>query len=114
MNKPQVYARYKNVRVSPKKAGLVVNLVRGKDVDEAVTILKFDNSKSAAILLKALKTALSNTNAGTSDLFISDVYVDGGSTFKRGRFVGRGHVSPILKRTSNITIGLSLKERKDK
>jgi len=116
MEKAKFYSKLKYVRVSPKKVAPVLDLVRGKGVAEAQKILKFDHSKGAKMALKALNTAIADARTAhkmnEKDLFISELWVGPGPMFKRGRFVGRGHFSPILKRTSHINVGLSERKKK--
>lgn len=116
MKKAQVYAIFKNARVSAKKARLSADLIRGKKLSDAKISLLFDDSKASFLLLKTLKSAEANAkhnkNMTLKNLFVSDVFVDEGQTLKRGRIVGRGRFSPIVKRSSSITIGLSAKEEK--
>lgn len=116
MKKAQVYAKHKYARISPKKVAPVLDLVRGKGVSEAMRVLKFDQTKGAKLTLEVLKSAMANAKTAhklnEKNLFVSETWVDGGPIQKRGRFVGRGHFSPILKRTSHITVGLSERKKK--
>lgn len=116
MNKAQVYAKTKMVRISPKKVAPVLNLVRGKTVSEAKLILSFDPTKAAKLTLKTLKSAIANAKNNMqmpeANLYVSDIQVSGGAMLKRGRIVARGRFSKIEKKTSNLTVGLS--EREDK
>lgn len=111
MPKAQVYAHHKYARISPKKVGTVMDLVRGSNVHEAKVVLTFDPTKAAKMLLKVVNSALANAihnlNLSEKDLFLSDVQVGTAPTFKRGRAGSRGRPSPILKRNSHITVGLS-------
>ncbi len=115
MTKAVVYAKHNNARIAPKKMAVVMDIVRGKSTEEAKKILAFDETKSARMLLKVLKSAEANAknnlNIDPSRLVVSDLQVNGGPMFKRGRFAGRGYFNPILKRTSHIVVGLS--ERQD-
>ncbi len=91
-------------------------LVRGKDAVDAKIILSFEKSKAGQMLLKTLKSAIANAKNNLSltvdNLYISDLHVDSGKVQKSGRFVARGRINPILKRTSNIILGLSEKSKK--
>ena len=111
MNKAEVYAITKNALISPKKVAPVMDLVRGKSLNEAKIVLTMDSTKAAAMVLKTLKSAeanaKTNNNLKPNDLFISHIQVDGAETLKRGDFTSRGHFSPILKRRSHIVVGLS-------
>ncbi|MBI4091410.1 50S ribosomal protein L22 [candidate division WWE3 bacterium] len=108
-----ITAKSKYTRISPRKVAVVVDLVRGKDYQEAERILKFTNKKSAILVLKTLKSAGANAsnNKGikTENLVVSKATVSAGPVLKRGRIVGRSRSSPVLKRTSHITIELKEK-----
>ena len=104
----EVRATAKYVRVSPGKARLVVDLVRGKSVAAAFDILHFSERNVAMDVEKVLRSAVANAenNNGmrADDLFIKYAYVDEGPTLKRIRPRAKGSASRILKRTSHITI----------
>lgn len=101
----------KGVRVSPRKARLVVNLIRDKSVGEAINILNNLNNKTSRIAIKVLQSAVANAEnnleLNVDNLYIKKTYVDEGPTLKRIKFGSRGHVDPIKKRTSHITIVVS-------
>jgi large subunit ribosomal protein L22 len=105
----------KFVRVPSRKARLVVDLIRGRDVGEALAIVRFTEKRAARLIEKVLKSALANAqhNHGVRDvdrLFVKAVFVDEGPRWKRWRPRAMGRATPILKRTSHITIILD--ERK--
>ncbi len=104
----EVRAVEKYIRISPKKARLVADIVRGQKADNALTTLKFMPKKAAGIIYKALNSAVSNAvnNAGIAreDLVISKITVDQGPSLKRFRPRSKGMASPLLKRTSHITV----------
>ena len=106
-----VKATAKFVRVSPRKARLVADLVRGKSVPEARAILAFATRDAAVPVRKVLESAAANAdhNHGmrSDDLVLAHVTVDPGPTIKRFRPRAMGRATPILKRTSHITIGLA-------
>lgn len=116
-DKAQVYAKSKYVRTSVKKAKPVANLIRGKKTTVAEEILKFNNTKAATLFLKTLKSAVANARhnlkLSEKDLYISEIYVNKGSVAKTGRWVGRGHFSPILKKRSHLVVGLSENKPKE-
>lgn len=95
-------------RIPPRKARIVMDLIRGKDVDEAATILEFSGKKAGRMIGKVLKSAVANaTNNFDLDeelLYVSECYVDEGPTLKRIRARARGMASPIRHRTSHITV----------
>ena len=103
----------KGLRIPPRKARLIVDLIRGKSVLEADKICKNYNSEAARLTLKVLTSAVANAenNLGLdkTKLYVSKAYVDEGQTLKRMKFGSRGHVDPIKKRTSHITIVVSEK-----
>lgn len=103
----------KYLRVSPYKARLVADLVRGKKVDEALTILKYTPKKSSRFISKTLRSAMANAeNTKTMDvetLYVKTIMVDGGPTLKRWRPRSMGRANRIVKPTSHITIVLAEK-----
>ena len=107
-NRPEIRAVAKTVRVSPRKARLVVDHIRGRSVPEARTILAFTTRAVAEDVEKVLRSAVANAESAHGlngdDLYISAVYVDEGPTIKRWRPRARGRVSAIHKRTCHITI----------
>ncbi len=101
-------ARY--VRISPYKTRLVVDLIRGKKVDEALKILKFTKKRSARIVEKVIRSAMANalqdSKIDVDNLFIKRIYVDEGPMLKRYRPMSMGRVGRIRRRTSHITVVL--------
>ncbi len=101
----------KNVRIAPRKARLVIDLIRGKSVAEADIILSNLNKEAARLIRKVLTSATANAtnNLGLKqeDLKVKEAIVDGGLVMKRMNFDSRGYVAPIKKRTSHITIVVS-------
>ena len=103
----------KNVKIAPRKARLVIDLVRGKSVTEADVILANLNKESARLIRKVLTSATANAenNLGLNkeNLKVKEAYINEGLVMKRMKFGSRGHVDPIKKRTSHITIVVSEK-----
>lgn len=101
----------KNVRIAPRKARLVIDLIRGKSVAEADIILSNLNKEAARLIRKVLTSATANAtnNLGLKqeDLKVKEAYINEGLVMKRMKFGSRGHVDPIKKRTSHITIVVS-------
>lgn len=101
----------KNVKIAPRKARLVIDLVRGKSVIEADIILANMNKEAARLIRKVLTSATANAENNLKlrkeDLKVSEAYIDEGLVMKRMKFGSRGHVDPIKKRTSHITIVVS-------
>ena len=98
----------KGVRIPPRKARLVIDLIRGKDVVEADKILNNLNKEAARLIRKVLTSAVANAenNLGLdkTKLYVKEAYVNEGQTLKRMKFGSRGHVDPIKKRSCHITI----------
>ncbi len=109
----ETQAKLRNVRLSPQKARLVVDMVRGKGIQEAMNILQFSPQKTAPILSKLLKSAVANAEQkGVSDidaLFVKTVMVDQGPVLKRFMPRAQGRASRIRKPTSHITVVLDVK-----
>ncbi len=104
----EVRAEAKFVRVSPRKARLVVDHIRGRTVPEARTILAFTTRAAAIDIEKVLRSAVANAEANHGmngdDLYVAAAYVDEGPTIKRWRQRARGRAAAIKKRTCHITI----------
>ncbi len=98
----------KNTRISPKKANLVAGLVRGVMVEDALAQLKFTPKKAARLLYKAIDSAAANAEnnlkQNRSNLYIKEIIVTKGPTYKRGVPVSRGRQHPIMKRTAQIRV----------
>jgi large subunit ribosomal protein L22 len=105
-----VQATAKFVRISPRKARLVTDNIRGRSVPEARTILAFTERAAAVEIEKVLRSAVANAESNPElhwkgdDLVVAAVYVDEGPTLKRWRARARGRVARIRKRTCHITI----------
>jgi large subunit ribosomal protein L22 len=108
--RPEVQAVAKFVHVSPRKARLVADHIRGRSVPEARTVLAFTPRAAAHEIEKVLKSAVANAYIkhqwDGDDLYVKAVFVDEGPTLKRWRARARGRVNRILKRTCHITIKL--------
>ena len=103
----------KYVRISPRKIRLVMNQVRGKQVEEALNMLSFTPKRGARILKKLVNSAVANaeqnTDVDVDSLYIMRVYADEGPTLKRWRPRAQGRATPIRKRTSHLTVVLNEK-----
>ena len=106
----EVRAQAKYVRMSPRKARLVAEHIRGRSVPEARAVLAFTSREAAGVLQKVLQSAVSNAEAnhGIAEdrLYVKATYVDGGPVMKRWRARARGRVARIRKRTCHITVTL--------
>ena len=104
----------RTVRIAPRKVRLVVDLIRGKQVGEAVAILKLTPKAASPVVEKLLNSAMANAEHNyemdINNLVVSQVFVDEGPTMKRFRPRAQGRASQINKRTSHITIILSEKK----
>ncbi len=107
----EITAVEKFIRMSPRKVRLVVDMVRGMGVDEAVGLLKMTPKEAARAVEKAINSATANAtqNYGLAreDLFISTIHADEGPTLKRVKAGARGRYKPILKRSAHITVGVA-------
>ena len=103
-------AKIKMVRMTPRKVRVVANQVRGKNVQEAIDYLTFCKRRPARPLLKLIKSAVSNADQkggmDIDNLYISQLLVDTGPTMKRWLPRARGMATPILKRSSRVSITL--------
>jgi large subunit ribosomal protein L22 len=103
-------AKARFIRISPQKARLVADTIRGKNVEDAITTLRFMPKKGARILRKVLESAVANASQNDSididTLFVKTIFIDGGPMLKRIRPRAMGRASRILKRTSHITVVL--------
>ena len=109
-----IHAYARGVSVSAQKARLVCDLVRGKGVVEALTMLKFVNKQAALPVSKLLTSAMANAeeNFGVSrdDLIVHKIYADEAPTRRWRRFGARGRFKPWLRRSSHITVILRERE----
>ncbi|GIW48917.1 MAG: 50S ribosomal protein L22 [Caloramator sp.] len=107
----RAHARY--IRMSPRKIKVVLDLIRGKKVNEALAILKHTPRAAAPVVEKLLKSAIANAennhNMDVNKLFVAETYANQGPTLKRFRPRAQGRAYRIRKRTSHIT--MVLKER---
>jgi len=107
-------ASAQTVRIAARKVRLVVDLIRGKSIGEAISILKFTLRGASPVVEKVLMSAIANAehnyDLDIENLVVSEAYVNEGPTMKRFRPRAKGSASPILKRTSHITIVVSEKK----
>ena len=104
----EALAKHKFARISPQKARLVADQVRGKDVAQALEILTFSNKKAAELVKKVLESAIANAEhnegADIDDLNVAKIFVDEGPIMKRIMPRAKGRADRILKRSSHITV----------
>jgi large subunit ribosomal protein L22 len=110
----EVNATAKYLRISPRKARLVVDLIRGKNVREAEAILKFSPQKGAELAAKVLKSAVANAENNLSlakdDLIVTKAYVDEGPSLRRYKPRAQGRADRMLHRMSHITVVVGTRE----
>ena len=106
-------ASLKYARISARKVKIVIDLIRGKDVQEALAILKFTPKAASPLVEKLVKSAIANAennhNMDAGKLYIAEIYANQGATMKRIRAATQGRANRIRKRTSHIEV--VLKER---
>ena len=103
----------KYLKMSPIKLKPVADLVRGKDLNEALTILKFTPGKGAEMIEKVVNSAAANADVkemNTDNLYVAEIMVNQGPTMKRWRAGSQGRASIILKRSSHVSVTLKEKE----
>lgn len=112
-------ASVKFIRVSARKARLVADLVRGKDVSEVIEVLSFVDKKTAPIIKKLVESAVANAeqkaersseSLDVDDLFVKTILVDAGPALRRFRPRAQGRATKILKKTAHITVVLGTRE----
>lgn len=112
MNEAKATARM--IRMTPRKVRQVIDLIRGKSLEEAEKILKLTPRRASHHIGKVLDSAAANAennfNMDRDELFVSKAYVDEGPTLKRVRFHSRGQADTLMKRTCHITVVLSEKK----
>ena len=112
-NIKEATATLKYARISARKVKIVADLIKGKDVDEALAIVKFTPKASSEIIEKLLKSAIANAENNNDmkheNLYVAEIYANQGPTLKRIRPAAKGSAVRIRKRTSHITIVLKEK-----
>lgn len=105
-----VRATARHIKMSPRKVRLVLELVRGREVSEALSVLRYATQSAARPVSKLIASAAANAqeNYGLSadELFVAEIAANPGPTAKRGRFGGRGRYKPILQRTCHVSVAL--------
>jgi large subunit ribosomal protein L22 len=102
-------AKHRYARIAPRKARLLVDLIRGRDVDDAINMLKFSKQRSSSMIEKVIRSAVANANeqeaaAPRQTLYVAKAWVDPGPVIKRFQPKDRGKAYPINKRTSHICV----------
>jgi large subunit ribosomal protein L22 len=102
-------ATHRFARISPRKARLLMNLIRGRSVDDAITLLKFSKQRSSDMIEKVVRSAVANANEqeatpSRSTLYVAKAWVDPGPVIKRFQPKDRGKAYSIKKRTSHLCV----------
>ncbi len=105
--RPKAIAKY--IRISSRKVRIVIDLIRGKQVDEALAILRFTPKAASPVVEKVLLSAIANAEnnppyLNRDNLYVAEIYANQGPTLKRFMPRAKGSASPILKRSSHITV----------
>lgn len=110
----EAVAKVTHVRIAPRKVRVVIDLIRGKSVGEAIGILRNTPKAASPVVEKLLKSAIANAennfHMNVENLYVSEVYADQGPTLKRIQARARGRAFRINKKTSHITLKLQEKE----
>lgn len=103
-------AKHRFARISPRKARLIMDLVRGRNVDDALSILRFSKQRASVLVEKVIRSAVANANesevAPRNTLFVQSAWADPGPIIKRFQPKDRGKAYPINKRTSHLVVEL--------
>jgi large subunit ribosomal protein L22 len=109
-------AKHRFARIAPRKARLLMNLIRGRDVDDAITLLQFAKQRASGMIEKVVRSAVANAAEqevrSRNALFVKECWVDPGPIIKRFQPKDRGKAYSIMKRTSHLVV--TLDEREDK
>jgi len=109
--RPKAHAKY--IRITSRKVKIVIDLIRGKKVDEALAILMYTPKAASPVVMKVLNSAIANAvnnqELDRNSLYVAEVYANPGPTLKRFVARSRGSASPMLKRTSHISVVLDQK-----
>ena len=106
-------AMHRHARIAPRKARLILDLIRGRDVEDALSLLKFSKKRAAVLVDKVVRSAVANAGeqeADTGSLYVKEAWADPGPTMKRFMPKDRGKAYNIMKRTSHLVV--TLDERK--
>lgn len=114
----EVVARLRHLQGSPQKMRLVADLIRGKDVEDAVAILQHTKKRAAGPLVKLVKSAVANAENRDEELdvdllYVKEIFVDGGPAMKRVWFTTMGRAYRKLKRQSHVTVKLDTRREEE-
>ena len=105
-------ASHRFARIAPRKARLIMDLIRGRDVDDAIAMLKFSKQRASGMIEKVIRSAVANANEqevapSRQALYVAKAWVDPGPVIKRFQPKDRGKAYPIMKRTSHLVVTLN-------
>jgi large subunit ribosomal protein L22 len=106
-------AKHRFARIAPRKARLVMDLIRGRPVNEALTLLQFSSKRAAVLIDQVIRSAVANATEQEADaekLYVKECWVDPGPIIKRFQPKDRGKAYPIQKKTSHLVISLEQKQ----
>ena len=107
-------AKHRFARIAPRKARLVMDLIRGRDVDDALSMLRFSKKRASVMVEKVVRSAVANANENPTPprntLFVAKAWADPGPIIKRFQPKDRGKAYPIKKRTSHLIVTLDERE----
>ena len=107
-------AKHRYARIAPRKARLLMDLIRGRDVDDAITLLRFSKQRASGMIEKVVRSAVANAGeqeANTNTLFVARAWVDPGPVIKRFQPKDRGKAYEIKKRTSHLVVELDERDK---
>ena len=111
-------AKHRFARIAPRKARLIMDLVRGRDVDDAISMLKFAKQRASGMVEKVIRSAVANANeqdtAPRNTLYVAKAWVDPGPIIKRFQPKDRGKAYSINKRTSHLVVTIDQREEGEK
>ena len=111
-------AKHRFARIAPRKARLIIDLIRGRDVDDAISMLRFAKQRASGMVEKVIRSAVANANEqevpSRNTLFVASARVDPGPIIKRFQPKDRGKAYPINKRTSHLVVTIDEREEGEK
>src|ERR1044072_590274 len=112
-------SKHRFARISPRKARLLMNLIRGRDVDDAMTLLRFSKQRASGMIEKVVRSAVANASeqevaTGRNALFVKECWADPGPVIKRFQPKDRGKAYPINKRTSHLVVTIEERSENEK
>ena len=110
-------AKHRFARIAPRKARLILDLVRGRDVDDAISLLRFSKKRASGMVEKVIRSAVANASeqdqeAKRNALYVAQAWVDPGPVIKRFQPKDRGKAYAIMKRTSHLCVVVDERDEK--